>query len=398
MKKIYNFAVFLTLLLTATFSFGCSEQKTINERNVLYGFESYTELFSLTPTRYSGKADLNTDKAYVSQGEASFYWEIDSPYYGRGNTMTQGTDAIPKMSVYDMNFYSNITDKSGVACYSVDVYNANEYDFKFIFYVACGNKIITSKIADVTHGGWTTVYAKVNSLVADEYDAVTAIHMGVYIDNPVDMALKDEKCRLYLDNLVAYKGENVLPETETEGYGLINELSDTAILNYVAPVTLTPPSLLQLLPVSDVSYNANPLRSNASGGSVRLDVIPMIDGTHLIGSDYLGENGRVGFKFLKEFVQKIDFELLHYKTDESLQIDVFNDGNAGRYVYLGIEDVSGATATDRVWAEKGQWTTIKLSDYNNVDLGNIVQIKVSVDIYAVSEPLTLYFNNLRTGV
>lgn len=398
MKKIITALCFAITVISAAFMFGCNEKKTANDKNLVYGFESYTELYSLTPTRYAGRATLNTDKKYVSQGDASFYWEIDSPYYGRGNTMTQGTDAIPKMSIYDMNFYSEITDKTDVACYSVDVYNANDYNVKFMLYVACGNKIITSKISDAENGRWTTVYAKVNPLIAKDYDAVTAIHMGVYMDNPVDMSVRDAKCKLYLDNLIIYKGENVLHEADAESAGMINNLSETGVLNYIAPVTLTPPSILNLLPVTDVSFNYNPLYAKDAEGSIRLDVIPMIDGTHLISNDYIGDKGRVGFRFLKEFAEKIDLKLLHYRNEESLQIDVFNAGNAGRFIYLTIEDVSGETATDRAWIEKGEWGTVKLSDYGKADLGNITVVKVTTDIYSVSEPVTLYFNNLRTGV
>lgn len=389
MKKTIKFIVALLFTLCCFCAAAACGQKGDGQNDnqcVFYGFESYEELYSLTPTRFEGKADLNKDKKYITEGEGSLYWFIKNPYFGRIMTMTKGTDAVPKYSIYDTNFYRQFVDFHEVDRCTVDVFNANNYDTTFMFYLLSGNDLVAYELAKLQANCWTTVTMEINQLILAKYRSVNSVHMGVYNEDSIHT-----ECTLYIDNLKIIKGVHTAEPPQTQEIGIVNRLDSLSVLDYVKQVGFTN------LPMVKASYNTDIVYARQAQGSLRLSFIPMIDGDHMVTNSYYGENGHIGISFLEEFIAPADWQMVEFLEGGYVGVDVYNDGDTGKYVYLRLKDKNGVLTYGREWIPAKNWGVVKISDFSGVSLSSLDSVDIVVEGYNITEPFSLYVNNIVIG-
>lgn len=373
----------LLAMVIASCACACGTKDAVVADEVLYGFESYNEIASLTPRNYMGSAELCEDQKYVTQGEKSLKWYIEAPFHGLNTTVSQGTYATPHFKIFAGNFFKDISEFSDVNHYSLDVVNANDFPVYALLWCESGNSPIASAHLELAAGESGTIVMPINRLSTASLNSLSAINFGVYTEH------FDKPVTIYADNLRVIKGQADPVDIVVPKSGKLIGFDDVAYMDYVYPINTYP------MPMVSLGYNVNPIFCGEMKGSLKADVLPCTNGSHMLVPEYLNENQRNGFGITGELVKKIDFEVAKFLPGAKLKLDIYSASNAPMNAYIEIKDASGNTSLTRAKLEPEAWNTVIANDFDGVDFKNVTEINVLFDMYSVYKPMSFYCNNLR---
>lgn len=120
MKKLITLLLSAMLVLTVFGAAGCGAGKG----TLISGFETYDELIAMRYLNDFGKAELTSDKKYVTEGKHAVHFQINGNYLTNRNPavgVVLGDESHPK------------TDYSDVVKISVDIYNDNDFPANVYF-------------------------------------------------------------------------------------------------------------------------------------------------------------------------------------------------------------------------------------------------------------------------
>ena len=382
-KKILSFIIAVCVVPVA---FACKKPTKTYSEAVLYGFESYNEIVSITPKNYMGSAELSDDEKYVTQGEKCLKWYIESPFHGLNTSVSQGTYATPHFKIFAGNFFKDISDFNDVKSYSLDFSNANDFTIYALMWIESGGSVIATAHSELAAGESATVETLINKLSTETLSSVSAVCFGVYTEH------FDKPVTVYIDNLRITKGQADPKDIAVPKTGNVVGFDDIGYFDYAYPINTL------AMPMVALDYNLNPEYTSGKNGSLKADILPCTDGSHMLTADYMHEKQHNGFGIAKSLLDKIDFEVLEFMSGGKLKLDIYACVDAPMYVYIKIVDNAGAVSTTRVKLEPNAWNTVAVEDFGSVDLKNVVSLEVLFDMYSVYKPMSFYFNNLFLGV
>lgn len=381
--KIKTIVGLFVASIFVSFACSCGTAPDSASDNVVYGFETYNEIASLTPRNYMGSADMCDDKNYVTQGEKALKWYIEAPFHGLNTTVSQGTYATPHFKIFAGNFFKDISEFKDVNRYTLDVSNANDFPVYALMWAESGNSPIASAHLELAAGESGTIVMPINKLSTASVSSLSSISFGVYTEH------FDEPVTIYADNLCVVKGQADPVDVAVPKSGKLIGFDDVAYMDYVYPINAVP------MPMAALGYNVNPKFCGDLKGSLKADILPCTDGSHMLVPEYQNEKQRSGFGIVGELVKKIDFDVMKFLPDAKLKLDIYSTADAAMSVYLEIKDGTGKSSLTRAKLEPEAWNTVAADDFGDVDLKNVTEMNVLFDMYSVYKPMSFYCNNLR---
>ena len=376
----------LGLLIASIFvscAFACKNGADSMSDDLLYGFEAYNEIASLTPRNYMGSVNLSDDTNYVTQGEKSLKWYIEAPFHGLNTTISQGTYATPHFKIFAGNFFKDISEFSNVNHYTLDVANANDFPVYALLWAESGNAPISSAHLKLDAGESGTLVMPINKFSTASLKSLSAINFGVYTEH------FDEPVTVYMDNLRVIKGQADPVEIAVPKSGKLIGFDNVSYMDYVYPINTYP------MPMVSLDYSVSKNYCGDLKGALEVDILPCTNGSHMLVPEYLNEKQRNGFGIARELVEKIDFEVLQFLPNAKFKLDIYSTANSAMYTYIEIKDSAGNAAVTRVSLNPSTWNTVIVDDFGSVNLKNVTEINVLFDMYSVYKPMSFYCNNLR---
>ena len=380
-------ALLVSLLCLCGTAVGCAgkENEKMHEGSVLYGFESYNEIVSITNLHWRGSLDLNSDEAYITEGEHSLKWYAEAPNTTSAIIVSQGTYASPLLNIAAGNFYKDISPFADVSAYSLDVFNANDFAVNVALWAESGATAVAVAHAEIQPGAKRTIELTVNSFAVDGVSNLSGLCIALY--DPVF----GRPSTLYIDNLCVFTERAPVSEITLQQTGTLVGLDSLDMLDYVTALNKTE------LPMVAVDYNVDQKFTNGRNGSILIDLVPYSDGVHLLSSEKYGRGQRAGMRILSSLVKQINFSLVEFIENGKISVDVYNDYTSDEYAYLELTDETGNTVTVAQKLKAKEWTTIAMTDFGNVDLSRIAYVDVLFDMYYLGESKQFYCNNLYMG-
>lgn len=378
-KKLTKFAA----LAVAHFCFlfpACSQTDGTVTVSV-NGFESYDEVRMTMPLGFVGALDINREGKYITQGDASMkvVLERTSGLATRawltasaegGAYISDNVNA--RLSFYPKHEYNQLQK---VKSFSVDIYNANEYDAEAIFFATDVNgAVMYSCMRTLRKSQMNELCFPLNGLFyADAMTLVNKYNIAFVGEG------KDEV--YYVDNFnVQLRGDQTDDSVQkSDAWSFLN-FNDIADMKYVNQVSYTE------MPVVKAYYNAD-RRFSQTGGSLCLEMLPFT------GTEALRSNAR------QQAMKKGCGVELHPGVlaqdvvfAEKFLLDVYVDSTQSKILHVSVSD-DKTTKTVDYTVVGGKWQTLTFA-CNEINPLNLTKFVVTVDTSENSERTKIYLEDI----
>ncbi len=383
MKKLfYKISV---CLLIAFFclgaAVGCKDKKSAVSNNVkiMNAYEEYNDLVftSTLKNNVVGKASINTDSKYVTQGKASALYEID---------FDQEKGLVDRCYA-EFTYYTQYYDEAfsyldRIRNFAIDIYNADDsvYD---VYFEAIGtaDETLTSGHRRL-YSGWNYCDFDVKPWFYEKDTQLKAYRLtflGI-ADNPTRSA------KLYFDNVRAiFAGGGTLSQKQPAATGETGEYSilgfdKASDIDYINADNRFGDK--QLKSLYGISYASKVPDGETSRGGLKFE----FDRVHMDGCIW---------KRTKGYVMDVHKSLLSGITGaKKISVNCFNPDIKPKTIEIRITENGNAFTYRRTAAALG--TTVISTD--ELSVSNIESLSIAVENWNAVELETLYFDNLRYSV
>ena len=385
MKKYLGVLLIIIFLLSA---FGCKGQDDRPKKITISTFSGYEEMQTFNYYNNFGKADVNYDERFITDGNTSARLEIHGN--PKGNA--------PSMYIWCDTKYFSANDFSYVKAITMDVFNESGRETAIsISFVTRKNKVRKTYPATqyvLTQGKNSIVYyidRQIAKYLCDidslEYIRFDFAQTGNY----------DSFNVLYLDNLEAhyeYTETEALVKTfdESEEKDEILYFEDKVDLFNIQGLSYQCSSASY----PSLSINTNPNYVSEGSKSLKIDVTVNPAEGH--------PDPWPGVRLEKEYLSNFDFG--GYGDDTMIAFDMYNGGYKEKTVVWNITDKNGNVLEFAVAVlPVGEWVTVsgRIGDLRNVNgrQGKPLDIK-ALDNFAITyahefggESYPIYMDNFR---
>ncbi|MBQ8684960.1 MAG: hypothetical protein IJ514_02165 [Clostridia bacterium] len=345
------------------------------------GFETYDEVRLVKPEGAVCSLEVNTDKAYITSGEGSMKFRLERTSALATEGWVLSSAATGEEYAKNVTAALTFTPKSEynqlakVNAFSVDIYNANEYDAQVILY-ACdvdGNVTFAS-VRTLVKGGWSNLNFPLNGLFYENATKLVSRYRLAFVGNN-----KNET--YYLDNFVAELGTGgVKAAVEKEGSGKILSFNKESDLRYCNLVSYTQ------TPAANAYYSANPDFSQ-TGGALCIETMPYsgTEANRSAATHKASANGS-GVQLYGELLSGIP-------TGSKILVDAYVANANGKNVNITLSDGTN-TQTQSFAVAGGAWQTLTV-EAGKVDVSKLTQLVVTVDTTESTERVKVYLDDLR---
>ena len=372
------------------------ERETTAER-LISGWNSEEDFGYFGASEAFGITRLNTDSAYVKEGEGSMYVRVDGNYKIY-NFPGKYNDKRPFIR-YFMADIEHDTDFSKAESFRMDIYNASDRDgaigLRFSTTTERGDygaalAVVTDMIS-LPKGQWTRAEFKLDR---DRY-----AHLGMGDVNKIDIYFDNREedqtpLQLYLDNFCVLETEDAMsaaPAPEMSG-DVITDYSDEWFTDSAFPYEAVQYPSLNSFYQPRMSRNTDPAYIKTGTASLRIERVPV-----LYQDSVLRASSEVGL-FGVDYLKKIDFTA-YDPTKTDIVLDVYND-------YDEPIDFKIAVATANIQVEKtfilepNSWNELRFpmdtTDANNMGIDYADVIKLNARFYEHYGPTAVhYVDNIR---
>lgn len=201
MKRI---KLILLVLLLSLVMISCGEEKVKTSENLIHGFNSYEAARDYTYEGWFGKAEMNFDKQYISEGEASL------KVYPLGNYVDMPTN-YPFVGINAFGKDVFIRDFSGFKSILLDIYNPNDIDVVIGINLETMSDVISA--TDIEYytlkaKSWNTCeYDFSNGGAKYAFNGLKDIYSVLITFANIRDDFSTDGYPLYLDNLRGVKGD-----------------------------------------------------------------------------------------------------------------------------------------------------------------------------------------------
>lgn len=345
------------------------------------GFENYDEIRSVLLEGGVGSFDTNTDSAYITEGSGSLKFTLSrtSALANEGWVLssTATGEAYAKNVTASLVFTPKLeyNQLSKLNAFSVDIYNANDYDAQVVLYATDAEGNVTfSSIKNLAKNGWNNVCFPLNGLFYENATKLVSRYRLAFVGKNVNETY-------YVDNFTAELGNGgVKNAVQAEGNGKLlsfNKASDVDACNLIT-YTQTP--------AVNAYYSANPDFSQ-TGGSLCLEMMPY-SGTQAqrsAGTQSATAKGS-GVEFHKDVLSGLS-------KDSALLLDACLAGANEKRVNITISDGKASETLTFTLASE-TWQTLSVTS-EKVDLSKLSSLVVTVDTTENSERVKIYLDDLR---
>ena len=377
MKKILTLSLIACLALTAT---ACKEETV--KTATLNGFESYDEIRLIKPENCVGQTSLNTDKNYVTEGSGSLKFHIDRTSAVAAAHWQVSSAQTGETGAQDVNAFIRFLPKTEYAQlnkvdeFQVDIYNANAYDTRLVFFASDVNESVTFYcVRNLKAGQMNEISVPLNGLFYENSTANVAYYNLAFIGTGVDETY-------YVDDFKAVLGSGgKKAELQTAADWEILSFDSADEYNWLNPVSYTE------MPSVRAYYNANAAFSR-TGGSLCLEMLPY-NGTEEKRSSAtqsataMGGGVSVHTGVISEKIAEAD----------ALLLEAYLDDTATKTLNVTVSDGKN-TETQRFELVGGKWTTVKFES-ETVSLSEMTQLVVTVDTTENKNVTKIYLDDLR---
>ncbi len=275
----------------------CDEKET---GVLIHGFNSYEAACDYTFEEWFGRAEINTDKAYITEGDGSlkvypmadFDKPTEYPYIG--------VNAVGKdVATGDFSSFESI---------SLDVYNPNEGAANIAICLQVNaEEIVSTRLQHYTipSNTWLTVYYELDNGAAKyAFNGLKDVASVVIAFKDKRASLEDEYKPVYVDNLRGYEGETdeFTLATSTDGVFLdFENPAETDVFDYLFTTKYS-------CYMADGTANTDKRFVTHGNNSLEITLRP----------DFLDYRDYVGVKLYESFLSPI------VAGKKSLSFDVFN--------------------------------------------------------------------------
>lgn len=388
--KMKTAGIFLALSVAGAAVFGgcggggtsasdAGEQAQTPGRVLLSGFSEFRELRTFKFSGYFDKAEINEEKAYVTEGTASVKLTVDG-----------GLGGIPEFSIYTDTKYNTKNDWTDVQAISADVFNAD--DEAHSMWVSFMTR---------ESGATRAEYVKKEYTLAPGYNLITYVidrevaDRICYLDKVEYVNFRfenghDDPYILYMDNLQAHLTDEPIGEMEkTYDEGELLFFDDPVDRYFASATTIR----AMATEAATLSMCRDPKYIKSGNGSLQVTVVvdPAGLATHSPAITISGEP-----------VTRVDFSqyskvLFSVMTDADLPANnmmvEFFDVNG---VFLNaIDDIRAQIGWGTI-IEAGKWYTLEVDIQKLVDAGLDVTKIDRINFYyqhvMSGEPFSWYFD------
>ena len=379
-KGITQFSALLLALFC--FSFPACKQKDGNLNISVNGFESYDEVRTTMPLGFVGELDINRDDKYITQGDASMkvVLERTSGLATRAwlTTSAEGGEYISdnvnaRLSFYPKREYNQLQK---VNSFSVDIYNANDYDTEVIFFATDVNgAVMYSCTRTLRKTQMNELCFPLNGLFyADLMTLVNKYNIAFVGEG------KDEIYYVDNFNVQLNDGETEYSVQKTDAWSFLN-FNNVQDMQYVNQLSYTE------MPVVKVYYNAD-RRFSKTSGSLCMEMLPFT-GTEALRSNATHQAMKKGCGVELHtgiLTQEIAFA-------EKILLDVYVDSAQSKLLHLSVSDDKITKTVDYTVAG-GKWQTLTFA-CNEINPSNLTEFVVTVDTSENSERTKIYLEDIR---
>ncbi len=363
MKKILIFITLLICLSTSILGVGCKSK--VSDVYVLNGYENYSDLDKiLMYDGIQGKANINKDKKFVTQGEASLKIELD--YLSEFTSSAMYATKIHYVANRYDDKFSWIDEVKEIG---IDVYNDNDEQFEFFFGVYGEQE--ESILVDgqtLIPNSWNYIRVPVKQWFFKEKTLIKEYRM--YINGA--SRLEDRKATFYFDNFTFSMNKNYkVPTVESVGNEVLSFDTPSALDLLLIKNAV---DLYEFLPHVYVKQSPNVLIGDKKGG---LEVT--FSRTHYWGDMYINDDKEMGADnsgydiiLYKDLVAKINgaksVSLTCYNPNPTVH-DVTLIAKNGKNEYLSRVDLSSGEIATLTLELPSQidYFAIRVGSWNVVD-------------------------------
>lgn len=351
------------------------------------GFETLGEMQSILYENLFGKADLNDNSEYVTQGSSCAKLDV----IGAQN------QEMPAITFFLRNERINLQDISRLESFTMDIYNDTARD---VTIYAKLSTITDAKVTKALPEQKIVLLAnkknpiKINidrNKASIQLDLGYALSLRIRFDHIKEIPNATDIV-VYADNLVANLASSaVAPIVKTFAENEINNFNSFIDTYFVIPDAIGSDKSYPI-----IDFNTNAAYAKSEGKSLKLTVNPSG-----ISGDY------PGFGLAKSLLQNVNFGKL--TATSKVCIDVFNNSDEARIIYLNMFDVKDKRAAGAEMVEPRVWTTITIGygvpanmptmfGFSVLNLAAITRINVLYDSLAEGNSYQLYFDNFRMEI
>lgn len=381
MKKIARKTSALLLGLLC-FALPACKQNDGEKTLSVNSFENYDEMRVAMPSGFVGSLDVNRDGAYITQGNGSMkvVLERTSGLATRAwlTCSAEGGEYISdnvnaKISFYPKREYNQLQK---VDSFSVDIYNANDYDTQVIFFATDINgAVMYSCTRTLKKAQMNELHFPLNGLFYEDMMTLVNKYNIAFVGEG-----KDEI--YYVDNFNVHLGAGgtkySVQKSDAWSFLTFNDAQDMRYINQVSYTEM---------PVVKAYYSADK-RFSKTGGSLCLEALPFT------GTEALRSNGThqamkkgCGVELYTGVLSK-DIALA-----EKILLDAYVDSAESKILHVSISD-DKITETFSYTVTGGRWQTLTFP-CNEIDPSNLTKFVVTVDTSENSERTKIYLDDIR---
>lgn len=380
MKKLVYFLL-AVLLMFSLAACGKGGEPPV-DRVVIGGFESIKELKTFLYSATFNKAELNSDKMYVTEGKNSAKFTV------RG-----GADgAVPKFDLFlDMQYANYKVDFTDVRALTADVWNASDEVKEMSLSLTTRQQgtvraTYLAKSYRLQPGYNRVIYTIDRSVANDICYMDRAEYVTVTFENSYAAPYA-----VYMDNLLAHlTDEEIEPVTKEYKENELLFFDDYSDRFMVSPDTvMAQPSEA---PALSVCRNPKYIKQGTGSLQVQLAVTPSREGF----------DDAPGFKISGEAIDRIDFtqySKLQFSViadadigTNNLSVIFYDENGTGSGVCADLRSANGIEWNTNIEGDTWYTVTVDLTDLADPDGANRWPIEVNK-----IESISIFYGNLQSG-
>ena len=361
--------------MVSVFSFvSCGKKTTATSKaTVVNGYETYEDLNATSIRAWAqGSLELNTDKKYVTQGNASAYFSL-TQWSERAESQVYPWVSLFK---YETGGYEALRFIDKIESFSFDIYNVDDKDYQ-IYLSAIGDAgyVYNSNAATLVANSWNAISFDMKPWF---YEKDTYVKEYVFYVTGIE-----ETAHFYMDNVRITEYDGNAPTYEKkieEGFEEQELLSFAGAddLQFIQTECGSGGDVSEVVRLMGVSYVSNIQIGNCySAMRVTFDRCLL--------------NGWLWAKVTPHTLKVDPRALTNVQNAKSIGIQCFNSNSMEHIVTLEIAG-GGRTASKRVRIAPMQSETLTVASLSDID--NIENIYIRIDAWNVTSAQTLYFSDL----
>lgn len=354
----------VTLCASCAFTaceFGAKSDENATKSNVIFSFDSYDILHSLSIQNFQGRMSVCTDEDMVTQGAASMKLTVVKPSTYEWHRYSEWKDyRAPRLTLP-----LEETELSKTAAFTLDTYNDNDYDTgMYLFATDVEDNIVYSAYDTAYAKTWTKLSFSVNQAFVSE--KIYKIYLSIADTN--------ENTTYYFDNFQAHAGTSAPITAKAKG-NVLSSLSTMEEL-YSLNVFTTTHS-----PAFHAAIQTDP-------NDAQKKVLALVHENYSGAENSVSytSDGRIyGIRLAPSVTENYDFSAMRYCS-----VEVFNAMSTPKKVTIALSNDSDTDVCE-VEIPVGEWTKISVEN----TLGSAVkEISVTMRCYDNFSQGTVYLRNL----